>query len=81
MSAGPTASIDSLITRYLADRCQSNVPISVTDAVNALRDEIPDGALQDEELAEMISIFAVQTGHPVYFDTDLLRLSWLRQKS
>ena len=61
------------ISRYMEARCRSQWPISIAEAVKIVRENLSDLDLHDDELAEMVCIAAVQTGHAVSFDADLLR--------
>jgi hypothetical protein len=61
------------ISRYMEARCRSQWPISIAEAVKIVREDLSDLDLHDDDLAEMVCIAAVQTGHAVSFDADLLR--------
>lgn len=61
------------IDRYLSHYTRRQWPISVATASRALRSSIPYDVIDDDELAEMVAIAAVEGGFCVSFDADLLR--------
>lgn len=56
------------VDQYFASRPRSNWPVSLSDAVRAVRlvSKVPD--LTDAELGSLIAVVAVSKGHNVMFD-------------
>ena len=64
--------IDQLIVHYVEKRHRQPGPISVAQAVIAIRTVMPDCPLSDRTLAERVAGLAVGHGHAISFDLDML---------
>lgn len=60
--------LDELIEHYMARRTSKASPISVYAATKAILTVMPDCALENRKLADLIAACAVRHGHVVSFD-------------
>ncbi|TPJ14405.1 hypothetical protein FJW04_18140 [Mesorhizobium sp. B2-7-3] len=63
-----TARLEELIEQYMETRSWTCSPVSVAAAAAIILAEMPDCAIQAQELSSMIARSAVRHGHAVSFD-------------
>lgn len=68
----PSRSVDQLVTHYVERRSGQARPISLAQAVTAIRTVMPDCPVSDRRLADELARAAVASGHGVAFDLDTL---------
>ncbi|MBE7184977.1 MAG: hypothetical protein INR68_11280 [Methylobacterium mesophilicum] len=72
MTASANHTPREVIARHLERHSRTLWPISVCDAVRAVRQAVPDSIIDDRDLADMVAIAAIEQGLSVSFDRDLL---------
>lgn len=68
----PSPSPRKAILRYLDGRSGGSWPVSIAHATRAVREEISDCELAESDLADMITIAAVEKGCNIAFDSGQL---------
>lgn len=64
--------IDRLILHYVEKRQRQTWPLSMAQAVVAIRTVMPDCPMSDRALAEQVASRAIEHGHAISFDLDML---------
>jgi len=64
--------IDQLIIHYVEKRQRQTWPLSMAQAVIAIRTAMPTCPLSDRALAEQVASHAIEHGHAISFDLDML---------
>ena len=67
-----TPSVVHEVDDFLDARAKGAWPISLAQTTLAVRRRVPDCEMTDRELSELVAIRAVERGHNVMFDADLL---------
>lgn len=62
--------VHQVLKTYLENKRKAGWPVSVTDAVQAIRVDLPKCELEDDELAQIVTIAAIERGLGVAFDRD-----------
>ncbi|MBE7184305.1 MAG: hypothetical protein INR68_07855 [Methylobacterium mesophilicum] len=65
-----TKSVHQVLKSYLERKRKAGWPVSVSDAVQAIRIDLPKCELEDDELAQIVTIAAIERGLGVAFDRD-----------
>ncbi|MBL8584660.1 MAG: hypothetical protein JNL61_20840 [Rhizobiaceae bacterium] len=61
-------SVTSVIDQYVNSRRSSDRPISMRDALRALRTALPLCALTDRQIVDLVAATAIERGRNIYFD-------------
>ena len=64
--------LDQLVLHYVEKRKRQTWPLSMAQAVTAIRTVVPDCPVPDRVLAERVAKRAVAQGHAISFDLDML---------